>query len=249
MRGFVAIYRRELAGLFLSPLAWILLCLTLFYNAFFFLLYLTRQVGGEVNSALALVMGGGFPFWFLMLCLPPLLTMRMISEESRTGLLEFLLTAPVGDAAVVVGKALAAATFLSLVWTTGLVYGGIVHVLGAPPDWGQLLVSWVGVTFVSTLLASLGIVASACTGTPLIAAFLAFVLGVGVLFLPIVPQFVPGVPRALLDVTEKLSVVAHHQASFLTGAVDSAHVVFFLAWILALLFLAVRIVEARRWLG
>ncbi len=248
MKGLAAIYRRELAGLFLAPLAWILLCLTLVYNAFFFVFYLEHQTAGEVNTALALLLGGAWPFWFLAMFLPPLLTMRMISEESKSGILEFLLTAPVADAAVVVGKALAATTFLALVWASVLLYGLIVHLLGAPPDWGQLLMQWLGASLVTALFAAIGLVTSALSGTPLIAAFLGMVINFLVVFVPVLGQSVRGIPREVVTWTlDKVDVMAHFQGSFLTGALDSAHVVFFLAWILALLFLAVRILESRRW--
>ena len=248
MKGFRAIYARELAGLFLAPLAWILLCSTLAYEAFFFLLFLSRN-GGEVNSALALLLGGGWPFWYLCLFVPPLLTMRMISEESRSGVLEFLLTAPVGDAAVVGGKAAAAATFLALLWGSVFVYGGFAALLGARPDWGMLFTQWLGATLVSALFSAIGLVTSALARTPLVAAFLAIVINIVVVYLPNLGAL-RGLPPAVARWTvEKIDVLGHFQGSFLTGALDSAHLVFFVAWILALLFVAVRLVESRRWLG
>ncbi len=248
MRGFVAVYRRELAGLFLAPLAWILLCLTLLYDSAFFLLYLGQT--GEVNGALTFVLGGGFPFWILCLFVPPLLTMRMISEESRTGILEFLLTSPVGDAAVVAGKALAATTFLGLTWASVFLYGALVQALGGPPDWGQLFTAWLGATLVSALFSAIGLMASALSATPLVAAFLAMLTNLVLVYLPVLGSRVRGAPAEPVRWTiEHLDVLAHFQRSFLTGALDSAHLVFFGAWILAVLFLAVRIVESRRWLG
>jgi ABC-2 type transport system permease protein len=249
VKGFIALYRREVAGLFLAPLAWILLFLALLYQAYFFLLYL-GQNGGEVNGALAVLLGGGWPFWYLVLFVPPLLTMRMISEESRSGLLEFLLTSPVSDAAVVASKACAATTFLALQWGAAPLFGLVTLALGAAPDWGQLFTEWLGATLVSALFSAIGLVSSALCGTPLVAAFLAIVVNIGIVYLPLLGGTVRGAPRdALSWVLEKVDVLAHYQGSFLTGALDSAHVVFFLAWILALLFLAVRIVESRRWLG
>ncbi|MEO0652568.1 MAG: ABC transporter permease, partial [Planctomycetota bacterium] len=109
MSGAWTIYRRELAGLFFQPLAWVLLFLALLFNGGMLLLWLYGS-GGDVNLALAASLGG-WGFWILACVLSPLVTMRMISEESKSGLLEFLLTAPVGDAAVVFGKYLAASTF------------------------------------------------------------------------------------------------------------------------------------------
>lgn len=248
MKGVLAILRRELAGLFLAPLAWILFFLALLFQAYFFLLALDRN-GGEVNGALSLVLGGGWPFWCLLVVVPPLLTMRMISEESRTGLLEFLLTAPVSDAAVVVGKGLAATFFLSALWASVPLIGLLTAALGAPPDWGQVFTQWLGAALVSALFCSLGLVASALSATPLVAAFLAFLVNLGLICLPLVQGSVRGRSERLAWLIERLDVLAHFQGSFLTGALDSAHVVFFLAWTLAALFVAVRLVETRRWMG
>jgi len=248
LRGFRTIFGRELAGLFLSPLAWILLCATFVYDAFFFLYALEQGTGGEVNGALYYMHEG--PFWLLVVFLPPLLTMRMISEESRSGMLEFLLTAPVGDASVVAGKALAATAFMALAAAVLPLFGVLVGLLGATPDWGQLVAQWIGAVLVSCLFCSLGIFSSAASGTPLVAAFLAILANIVLVFLPMLAPFLArGRLREPVEWTlDKLAIQAHFRGSFLTGALDSAHVVFFLSWILALLFLSVRVVETKRWL-
>jgi len=246
MTGIATIYRRELSGLFFAPLAWVLLCLGLLYNGFFFLFYL-KSGGGLVNQAFELTLGGGLPFWFLMVMLPPLVTMRMISEESRSGMLEFLLTAPVRDAAVVLGKAAAATTFLALFYATVPLYGVVLAALGAPPDWGQLATGYAGAVLTGALFSSLGLFASALSGTPLLAAFLATLANLAVVFLPVASGGVRGfAPRVFDWITRRADVVGAFRGSFLTGALDSAHVVFFLAWTAVFLFAAARAVEARR---
>ncbi len=248
MNGLWTIYRRELAGLFLAPLAWILLCATLLYNAFFFLAYLEAS-GGDV--ALTLVAMHQGPFWFLISFLTPLLTMRMISEEARSGLLEFLLTAPVGDGAVVTGKMLAATTFLGLSWSSVPLFCVFVHALGAPPDWGMVFTEWLGVVLVGALFSAIGLVASALSSTPLLAAFLGLLTNLSLLLVPgWVVQAVRGPWRDQAAwVRAKVDVLAHFDGSFMTGALDTAHLVFFVAWTAAVLFLAVRLIEARRWAG
>jgi ABC-2 type transport system permease protein len=103
---------------------------------------------------------------------------------------------------------------------------------------------------VSFLFIAIGIVTSASSGTPLVAAFFAMVVNVIFVAAPLsgAPQAGP-LGDVLAWVLEKVDVISHFQGSFLTGAIDTAHVTFFIAWIAALLFLAVRIVESRRWLG
>lgn len=248
MTNLGTILRRELAGLFLSPLAWTLSFVVVLANGFVLLHALERESHGDVDDALALVLGGGLPFWFLCALLAPLVTMRMLSEESRSGVLEFLLTAPVGDLAVVLGKALAATTFFALLWASVPLYGLLAAALGAPPDWGTLFTAWLGATLVCALFVSIGLAASALSDTPLVAAFVASVVDLGFFF---GPRLAAGLRArsALADrILERLDATAVYQSSFQTGALDSAHVVFFLAWSAAFLFLAVRLVESRRWL-
>lgn len=251
MKGLVTIWRRELAGLFFAPLAWVLLFLVLLYQAYFFVLVLTSPgKAGEVNGSLVFLLGGGLPFWLLLLVLPPLLTMRMISEESRSGLLEFLLTAPVSDAAVVTGKALAATTFFALAWASTFLFALLTQFLGAPPDWGLLLAAWIGAVLASAFFSALGLVASALFSTPLLAAFFAILVNIALYALPMLVRSWKGPLGALLgSALARVDVLAHTRNSFLIGAIDSAHVLFFLAWTAAALFLAVRAVESRRWLG
>ncbi len=248
MRGLAAVYRRELAGLFLQPLAWILGGLVLAFDALVFLRALESESGGDVDDALALVLGGGFPFWILCALLAPLVTMRMISEESRGGQLEFLLTAPVTDAALVGGKALAATTFFALLWASVPLYGACVAALGAPPDWGVLATAWLGATLVCALFSAVGLAASAASDTPLLAAFLAAVANLGFFWGAKLGQGARARSRLADWLLEKMDVTAAYQGSFQTGALDSTHVVVFVAWTLAFLFLAVRLVESRRWL-
>lgn len=243
MSGLVAIYRRELAGLFVGPLAWILLCIALVLNGYLYSVYL--KLGTDVDAAMRMTLGNSIAFWVLVILFPPLLTMRMISEESRSGLLEFVLTAPVTDAAVVTGKFLAAVTFMALLWASVFVYALATQSVGPSADWGIVVGGWCGATLCSGLFCAIGLFMSSVTSIPVAAALSATVVNIGIVILPLLAGLsdAPWVQR----VARRVHVLDHLQNSFLFGVFDTAYVVFFAAWTAFFLFLAVRTVESRRW--
>jgi len=241
VRGLLPIWRRELAALFLGPLAWTLLFLALLFDGLWFVERL-RAGAGDVDQALRVAQVITF---YVSVFGAPLVTMRMISEESRGGLLEYLLTAPVDDAAVVTGKFLAAVSFFAILAGAIFLYALALAANGVAPDLGALAAGWLGLTLAAGLFCAIGLLASSATSTPIVAAFAAIVLDLGFVLAPQVAQLSPdswpGRFAGRLDVTDHLS------SSFLRGAVDSAHAAFFVAWTALFLFLAVRAVEARRW--
>jgi ABC-2 type transport system permease protein len=242
--GFLAIARREVAGLFVGPLAWVLLTIALLLQGALFVLYL-RTSGGDVDLALRFALGESWVYWALLVLVPPLLTMRMISEESRSGILEFLLTAPVSDAAVVGGKFVAALLFLAILWAAALVQAAVVASLGVPPDWGGLLGGWIGAVLCSALFVAVGLFASALTSTPIVAAFAAIVFNLVLVTAPLLGGLSD--QRWIRRAVAHVDVIDHHKGAFLAGVLDTAYVAFFAVWTAFFLFLAVRAVEARRW--
>ncbi|HPF14213.1 MAG: ABC transporter permease [Planctomycetes bacterium] len=261
MKGTWVIFRRECASLFWTPLGWLLLVAAVLLNGLLYWAQL-NQTGGNVTASLSAAMGWGIVFWMVMIFLPPLLAMRLLAEESRTGTLEYLLTAPVSDAAVIVGKFLAATTFMAVLWSSVLLYGLQLQWLGSPPDWAALLCAYLGAILVSGLFVSLSLLASSLTQAPLLAAFLAIIGCTGWLLLPmlmqsalaqlrdILAQWVGGWDRAeawIQSGIRSIDVAMHFQQSFLPGVLDSAELVFFLTWSGLFLFLTIRSLEARRW--
>jgi len=257
------IFRRELAGLFLSPLAWIVLLVAVFANGAFFVLFL-EQSRGDLTNSLSFSLGGGWPFWAFLVFLPPLLTMRMLSEEARSGTLEYLLTAPVTDASVVAGKFLAATLFFSLLWATVPYYAWTVQSLGTPADWGGVLGNYIGAILTSALFVAIGLFMSSFTDTPLLAAFLAFVASLVWLLIPVAwqiivqnlaalfggfPAWLEAVDGFMSTIIEKMNVIRHFQSSFRYGVLDTGEFVFFLSWTAFFLFMTVRALEMRRWRG
>lgn len=262
MTGALVVARRELSGLFMAPFTWIVLLVVLFLNGVLFGSFLVGSEG-NVSATLSQAMTG-LGFWVWMIFLPALLAMRLVAEESRTGTLEYLLTAPVSDAAVVTGKFLAATGFLALLWSSSLVYGLTLEFAGGPPDWSAVLGTWFGTVLVSGLFVAIGMLASTFTSTPLLAAFLSMVSCVIWLGIPFVVARVMDYLVPLLTSTEaqreafleqvggvvaSMDAFRHFQRSFSLGILDTAEITFFVTWIAFFLFLTARSIEARRWRG
>lgn len=247
MTGFSAIYRRELSALFLMPLAWVLLCIALPLLATVFVSSL-EGFGGDVVRAFEFFYEN-LIYWGLMVFLAPLLTMRMISEEAKTGTLEYVLTAPVSDAAVVLAKLAAVTSFQALLWGSIFVFAAVTAATGTPVPWGTVFAGWVGSVLVSAYFSAVGLVASAATSTPLLAAMIALVANVVILALPYAGALarVPAdhaIHALLLD----WNVIDRFGGSFGIGVIDTAHIVFFLALTALFAFVATRLVESKRWL-
>lgn len=263
MRGTLIIFRRELAGLFAAPLAWILLFVALLLNGLLFSLVL-NQTQGDVTASLEFVFGGNFFFWALMLVLSPLLAMRLLTEEAASGTLEYLRTAPVSDAAVVTGKFLAGTAFMATLWSSLLIYAAALALWGVAPDWGQVVTIFLGSVLCSALFVAIGLVACSLTNIPLLGAFLAFMACLWWVLMPALGGMLLVQMRVLFadlfgsfevaeawigGALERMDVRRHFGNSYFQGVLDSAEVIFFLTWISLFLFLTTRSLEARRWRG
>ncbi len=262
MTGALVVARRELTGLFMAPFTWIVLLVVLLLNGLLFNVFL-QSSAGNISATLENSMSG-MGFWVWMVFLPALLSMRLIAEESVNGTLEYLLTAPVGDLAVVVGKFLAATVFLGIVWTSSLVYAGTLDWVGGSPDWPAVIGTWVGTLLVSGLFVSIGMLASTFTATPLLAAFLSMVACVLWLVLPwivmralsyVLPYLAEtgaeqtAIVDRVVGIVTSMDAIRHFQRSFQLGVLDTAEVIFFATWTGLFLFLTARSLEARRWRG
>jgi ABC-2 type transport system permease protein len=179
-----------------------------------------------------------------LLVLPPLLTMRMLSEEARSGMLEFLLTAPISDQAVVVGKFLAATTFMAIFLASKLGYALTIQLLGTTPDWPAVFGAYIGGVLISAVFCATGLFASALTSTPIVAAFGGLVFNLLLFDLPSRRGLIDSdVWRGLVDSLN----LGEYIGTFASGVVDTAALVLFVAWTAMILFLATRAVESRRW--
>ena len=133
MRNLWHLFKRDFTSYFYSPIAYVVLTVCLFFNGLTFNLILgalNNPGFPPTESAMELFFGRTIFFWLVALIIPPVLTMRLLSEEKKTGTMEVLMTAPVTDAEVVLAKFLAAFVFYLVIWLPTLIYPLIIEIFG-----------------------------------------------------------------------------------------------------------------------
>ncbi len=245
MSGVLPNLVRELRAYFFSPLAYVVAALMLVINGLVFWLivsYLNRP-GVQIGAPLELFFGQTLYFWLVLLFVAPVLTMRLLSEERRSGTIEVLMTAPVTEDGVVVGKYLAALLFYVFLWLPTLVYAGVLAVYGEV-DWGPVAAGYLGVFGIGALFLAVGVLASALTRSQLVAAVLTFAL--------LVPLFTFGLLEQLFNDETLRQAFSYlnlwqHMEEFGKGIVDTRRLVYYLSATVLFLFLAARALEQRKW--
>jgi ABC-2 type transport system permease protein len=217
----IAVARREFRTFFNSPIAYIVLCgfLLLAGWLFFSTLFLGGQATLRGFFALA-------PMLFVVFA--PAVTMRLLAEERKSGTLELLLTMPVRDWEVVVGKFLAAAGMVAagLLWT--IPYALSVAALTAPGasfDWGSALAGYFGLLLLASSFLALGLWASAMSRNQIVGFIVGLLLCFAFYF---VDKFAVLLPQSLSAVLEYLSVDYHFE-NIARGVLDTRDLLFYLS--------------------
>ncbi len=244
MRNVAAIVRRELAAYFLSPIAYVMLVVALGFNGFVFNLiaeFLSRPDSPRI-PAMQMLFGGTIFFWLMVIFFVPVITMRLIAEERRSGTLETLLTSPVTDGQVILGKFLAAWGFYLALWAPTLVYVIWLSRYGSM-DPGPVVGGYLGTALVGGMFISIGLLVSTFTRNQIVAAILAFLICALLFGLGILDYLTLGAGGGILGYLNLWS----HLEELSKGIVDSRRLVYYGSTIVLCLFLAVRSLEARRW--
>ncbi len=245
MSAFLATLSRELRAYFFSPLAYIVMAVLLVVNGFVFWLIVSflSDPRASTGAPLELFFGQTFFFWLILLFMTPVLTMRLLSEERRSGTIEVLMTAPITEAQVVLGKYVAALSFYIALWVPTLAYAGVIARYSTV-DWGPVASGYLGIVGVGALFLAVGVLASAVTRSQLIAALLTFVI--------LVPMFTFGLLENLINNEIAKQIFGYlnlwqHMDDFAKGIVDSRRLVYYASATVFLLFLATRTLAVKKW--
>jgi len=244
MRKLLALVNRELLAYFSSPLAYVVLTAFLFVNGYVFYLIVAflndpRTPG---MAPLKLIFGGTIFFWLYLLFVVPVITMRLLAEERRTGTLEVLLTSPVSEGQVVAGKLIAAFVFYAFLWVPTLAYVAILA-SKARIDYGPVASGYLGIALLGAMFLSVGLLTSSLVRNQIIAAILAFAILIVLFSLGLVENLVTS---AALKGAIGYMNLWNHMDDFGRGIVDTRHVVYNLSLTVFFAFLATRALEASK---
>lgn len=184
------------------------------------------------------------PMYLFLLLMTPLMTMRLIAEERHTNTIELILTSPVRDWEIVLGKFLGGLGFLGAGIIGTLFYPALL-LMFATPDLGVLLSGYVGVLLFAGATVGIGLMTSTLTSNQIVAAASTFALLVFLGF-----GIIEAIGRIFgSDVAGGLQYAAlfTHYGDFGKGLLDTSHIVYFLSLIAVTLFIATRALETRRW--
>ena len=250
------IFKKEMRLYFTSPVAWVIMTIFLFISGYFFYNIFAFYTLASMQSAMNPQMARDLnvtdsvmrPLFsnvsVILLLLMPLITMRLFAEERRSGTIELLLTYPVRDGAVLVGKYLAAFALYALMLALTLLYPGIVFYF-ARVEWGPLLTGYLGLLLMGATFLAVGIFASSLTENQIVASITTF----GVLLILWVigwsAEYVGGSWGKMLS---HLSLLDHFD-TFARGVLDTKDVIYYVDVTVVALFLTLRSLETRRWKG
>jgi len=213
------IAKKELLTYFKSPIAYITLVLSIaIFNVFFFLIIdQNREVSlRDVFHVME----------FMFLFLVPMMTMRLFSEEKANGTMEFLMTAPVSNTAIVLGKYLGVLIFFSILISLTLIYFVVIEFFGSP-DRMTLVIGYFGVWLEGAFFIAIGMMTSSWTHNQIIAAMMSYVI---LFFLYFVINFSAYFTGAAEGLIQYLSTLAHLE-HFIVGVITVGDMVYYLSGI------------------
>jgi len=235
MRPILTIAGKELRAYFVSPLAYVVIFFYLGVSGLIFALSVTgQQAEADMRGLFGTMV-------FVTLMLAPVITMGLLAQEQASGSIELLMTNPVRDWEVVIGKYLAAAGLYVGLLAISFEFPLIMEKYGSP-DWGAVGAGYIGVLLAGLAFLAISLFASSLTSNQIAAAIMgAFML----LFFWLIGWLAMSVSQSFGDVIKQISTYENLQ-DFVKGIVDTKSIIFYLSLTGYFLFLAVRSMENRR---
>ncbi len=256
MKGFGAVYRKEMYAYLASPVFYVVALAFLvlggyffyssvaYYNAVSFQAVQAPYLSDQLSLTEMVIRPVFLDLSIVLLLLAPLLTMRTYAEERRSGTMELLFTYPLSDWGTLMAKFLAVMTIFLLILAAFLPDFLLLEWV-TDPNWRVILSSCLGLFLLAGAFFALGMFTSSLTRNQIIAAVIAFTL---LLFLWIISWLSSTVGPSAAALLNYLSVTRHYD-NFAKGVIDSRDILYYLEFIALFLFVTLRQVESYRWRG
>ena len=255
MRNTLVIADKELRSYFASPIAYILIgFFSLLFGYFFyvFLMIFNQQSqqmmqfgqGGGANINQMMIRGLFQNTAVVILFTMPMITMRTYSEEKRSGTIELLLTSPVTDLEIILGKFLGALALYATMLMVTMLYMVMLFKI-SNPEWRPIAAGYLGLLLMGGCFVSAGLFISSLTKNQIVAGFLTFAT---FLMFWVVNWIGESSGPTTRDIVAYLSIVEHFD-DFARGIIDTKHVIYYLSFITFGLFLTAKSVDSERWRG
>lgn len=246
MRNIYILAKKEFLSYFYSPIAYVVMAAFLMLQGVTFALLVTALSDPRVpmtDTPFAFFFGGTVFYWFSIVFVVPLITMRLFADEKRQGTIEVLLTDPVTDIELVLGKYLSAVLFYIVMWMPTMLYIISVKVSGTI-DAGPIATGYAGTILLGIALISLGLCASTLTKNQIIAAVISCVVIILLFALTFLGFFLSA--EWAKTVISYISIIEHFQ-DFSKGIIDTRHVVFYFSIACFFLVWTVKNIQSREW--
>jgi ABC-2 type transport system permease protein len=254
VRNILAIAGKELRSYFASPIAYVIIGLFALLFGWFFYVYLTVFVrqsqqmammgGGTVNVNEQMIRGVLQNAAVIILFVMPMITMRTYSEEKRSGTIELLLTSPLTDFEIIVGKFLGAMGLFCAMLLVTMIDIAILFRLGNP-EWRPIAAGYLGLLLMGGCFISVGLLISSLTKNQIVAGFMTFAVFLMLWVINWLADSSGPTGQAILSF---LSITDHFD-DFTKGIIDTKHLAYYLSFITFGLFLTAKSVDSERWRG
>ena len=256
MSNILAITQKELKGYFASPIAYVVIGFYALIFGFFFyslVLYFDRQslqmmgLGGgapAVNINENLIRPAFLNAMVVFLFVLPMITMRTYSEEKRSGTIELLLTSPLTDFQIIVGKFLGAMALFAAMLAVTLIHIGLLFWAGRP-EWIPILTTYLGLLLMGGCFIAVGLLISSLTKNQIVAVMVTFSVFLMLWVINWIASFTGPTAQQVLNYLS----ITDHLDDFTRGIIDTKHLVYYVSFICFGLFLTARAVDTERWKG
>lgn len=254
MRNVLTIAGKELRSYFASPIAYVVIGFFALLFGYFFYAYLSffnrqsMQMGmgmaGQMNINQMLIAPTLTNVTVIFLFVLPLVTMRTYAEEKRSGTMELLLTSPLTDTQIILGKFLGAMGLYVAMLAVTLIHVGVLFLYGNP-EWKPILTGYLGLLLLGGCFISLGLLISSFTRNQIVAGMITFAVFLMLWVINWIGTFMGPRTQAILS---QLSITDHFD-DFAKGVIDTKHLVYYVSFIAFGLFLTAKAVDSERWRG